>query len=142
MNGYFTKEQRTLLHMSSILDLPANIQHILETYSTSLDSQSASVLARCVLDMVDPDNSEATWLIPDARIASIVCLGLAMVNPTITIDVVDTSVLESDTSSDEEEEQEDEFLLQRSQSCAAVVPTNVRQPKSIIAKWDPKQMPK
>lgn len=126
--------------MPSISELPLRIQKILEIYCASLDSQSLSELARCALYMVDPCHTEATWVMPDARIASIVSLGLAMVNPTMTIDVVDPSVLDSDTSSDEddacsEEEEDGRFFIQRSQSCA---PT---QPKSIIAKWDPSQMP-
>jgi hypothetical protein len=129
--------------MPSIRDLPTNIQHILETYSASLDSQSAEELARCVLDMIDPLHKEATWTMPDARIANIVSHGLVLIHPTMTIDIIDSSVLESDTSSDDEDDEDAEtgFFLQRSQSCADTVPTTVRQPKSIIAKWDPTQMP-
>jgi hypothetical protein len=125
--------------MSSIRTLPENIQRILEVYCSSLDSQSLSVLVQCALDMIDTTKGEATWDMPDARIASIVSHGLAMINPTMTLDIVDPSVLESDTSSDNDTEEEcDGGLLMRSQSCA-ITP---RIPKSIIAKWDPAQMPK
>jgi hypothetical protein len=132
--------------MSSIRKLPENIQRILEIYCSSLDSQSLSVLVQCALDMIDTTKIEATWDMPDARIASIVSHGLAMINPTMTLDIVDPSVLESDTSSDNDsdnnsdnsEEECDVGPLMRSQSCA-ITP---RIPKSIIAKWDPAQMPK
>jgi len=131
--------------MSSIRKLPETIQRILEIYCSSLDSQSLAVLVQCTLDMIDTTKSEATWAMPDARIASIVSHGLAMINPAMSLDIVDPSVLESDTSSDDEacdnsdEEECDGGLLMRSQSCATTTP---RIPKSIIAKWDPAQMPK
>jgi hypothetical protein len=135
--------------MSSIRKLPENIQRILEIYCSSLDSQSLSVLVQCALDMIDTTKSEATWDMPDARIASIVSHGLAMINPTMTLDIVDpSSVLDSDTSSDngdnnaldtDSEEECEGGLLMRSQSSYAITP---RLPKSIIAKWDPSQMPK
>jgi hypothetical protein len=126
--------------MLSIRKLPENIQRILEIYCSSLDSQSLSVLVQCTLDMIDTTKSEAKWDMPDARIASIVSHGLAMINPTMTLDIVDPSILESDTSSDNDSEEEcDGCFLQRSQSCAITTP---RLPKSIIAKWDPAQMPK
>jgi len=129
--------------MSSIRKLPENIQRILEIYCSLLDSQSLSVLVQCAIDMIDTTKIEATWDMPDARIASIVSHGLAMINPTMTLDIVDPSVLESDTSSDNDsdndsEEKCDGSLLMRSQSCA-ITP---RIPKLIIAKWDPAQMPK
>ena len=134
------KFKRVKHHMSSIRNLPENIQRILETYFSSLDSQSLSVLVQCAIDMTDPTKSEATWAMPDARIASIVSHGLAMINPTMTLDIVDPSVLETDTSSDtdNDEEESDGGLLHRTQSCAMTP----RQPKTIIAKWDPAQMPK
>lgn len=126
--------------MSAIRELPETIQRILEIYCSSLDSQSLTVLVKCALAMTDTTKSEATWAMPDARIASIVSHGLAMINPTMTLEIVDPSVLESDTSSDTDTEEEcDGGLLMRSQSCAAITP---RIPKSIIAKWDPAQMPK
>jgi hypothetical protein len=125
--------------MPHITDLPLNIQQILEIYCVSLDSLSLSVLTQCVLDMIDNNKQEATWDMPDARIAHIVSHGLALINPTMTLDIVDPSVLDSDTSSDEENDEEEcGFFLQRSQSCT----TTPRQPKTIIAKWDPAQMPK
>jgi hypothetical protein len=127
--------------MSAIRKLPETFQRILEIYCSSLDSHSLSVLVQCALDMTDPTKSEATWAIPDARIAGIVSHGLAMINPTMTLDIVDPSVLDTDTSSDNDTDSEEECdggLLMRSQSCA-ITP---RIPKTIIAKWDPSQMPK
>lgn len=128
--------------MSTIRDLPLNIQAILELYCASLDSQSLKELARCALYMVEPCHRDAAWAMPDARIASIVSNGLLLIHPTMTIDIVDPSILESDTSSDDACSDEEDCgagsLLQRSQSCATIP----RQPKTIIAKWDPSQMPK
>ena len=148
MYEYCYKYKRFKYHMpSSIRDLPENIQHILDIYCSSLDSQSLSVLIQCALDMTDTTKSEATWAMPDARIASIVSHGLAMINPSMTLDITNPSILdilESDTSSDDDAcdspdtEECDGGLLLRSQSCA----TTPRLPKSIIAKWDPAQMPK
>jgi hypothetical protein len=135
------KFKRVKYHMSSIGNLPENIQRILDIYCISLDSQSLSILVKCALDMTDITKSEATWDMPDARIASIVSHGLAMINPTMTLEIVDPSVLETDTSSDtdnDDKEESDGGLLQRTQSCAMTP----RQPKTIIAKWDPAQMPK
>jgi hypothetical protein len=143
MYGY-TQGQSVKYHMSAIRQLPENIQRILEIYCSSLDSQSLSVLVQCALAMTDTTKSEATWAMPDARIASIVSHGLAMINQTMTLDIVDPSVLETDTSSDtdsdnnDDEEEFDGGLLMRSQSCA-ITP---RIPKTLIAKWDPAQMPK
>ena len=132
--------------MASISDLPSNIQAILELYCASLDSQSMKELARCALYMVDPCHRDATWEMPDERIASIVSNGLLLIHPTMTLTILDSSVLNSDTSSDDDacsEEEDGRFFIQRSQSCAAaVVAATVCQPKSIIAKWDPTQMPK
>lgn len=146
MYKYCYKYKHFKYYMSSlsISDLPDTIQRILEIYLVSLDSQSLSVLVQCALDMTDTTKSEATWAMPDARIASIVSHGLAMINPTMTLDIIDPSILDLDTSSDDDAcdspdtEECDGSLLTRSQSCA----TTPRLPKSIIAKWDPKQMPK
>jgi hypothetical protein len=127
--------------MSAIRQLPETIQRILEIYCSSLDSQSLYVLVQCALDMTDTTKSEATWAMPDARIARIVSHGLAMINPTMTLDIVDPSVLETDTSSDTDSDDEEECdggLLQRTQSCDSTP----RIPKTMIAKWDPAQMPK
>ena len=129
--------------MASILELPLNIQAILEIYCASLDSHSCAELVQCALHMLDPCNADAMWAMPDERIASIVSNGLLMINPTMTIDIVDPSVLDSDTSSDDacsDEEVDDGCLLQRSQS-STITPTP-RQPKTIIAKWEPALMPK
>ena len=130
--------------MSALRELPETIQRILEIYCSSLDSQSLSVLVQCALDMTDIAKNEAMWDMPDARTANIVSHGLAMINPSMTLDIVDPSVLEPDTSSDDDDDANDspEFdggLLMRSQSSYAITP---RLPKSIIAKWDPTQMPK
>ena len=128
--------------MASISDLPSNIQAILELYCASLDSPSLKELARCALYMANPCHHAAMWEMPDERIASIVSNVLLLIHPTMTIDIVDPSILESDTSSDDacsdEEDGDGGSLLQRSQSCATIS----RQPKTIIAKWDPSQMPK
>lgn len=143
MYGY-TQGQSVKYHMSAIRRLPENIQRILEIYCASLDFQSLDALVQCAVDMTDPTKCEATWAMPDARIASIVSHGLVLINPTMTLDIVDPSVLETDTSSDTDSENnndEEEFdggFLQRTQSCAMTP----RQPKTIIAKWDPAQMPK
>lgn len=130
--------------MATISDLPLNIQAILELYCASLDSQSLKELARCALYMVDPCHHDAAWAMPDARIASIVSNGLLLIHPTMTIDIVDPSILETDTSSDDDDahsdiEEDCGSFLQRSQSCDHAT---IRQPKTIIAKWEPSQMPK